>query len=419
MSDEEDSGDKKKKKTKRTKSSGPSVDWMGNVIGAGAEAADPVEVVEALDDATVAAAQHLLGHDTAALLPQSVSSVGSEGSVSGEKRDRLRTKSGKKSASANFSFGEAGKAAVRDQNEGEALDEHLEYRERHIPQVRFDWPGFIYYLLLLSFFMYHTLGGRDYAFYYTEYAREIGDVEHFMKIDSSLKYQDWLETAFFPNIHYNSVNRSYAGAPGITLIGPPRIRTVRAKGAYEGAQPSDGSLPRPGDCGQAEETAGLAAVCFDLAPEEMETADERESTWFDALAPWWSDGTVGDAAPMPEPEPELQAGAEAGRVVMQYYGGEELEENVYSSYTGVQYPSGGHIVRNLHTIFREAPSVYKMGSELYPWARYQTPVQPLLDAGLLHPATRVVMHDFTIYSATKDAYVNVRLVVEIGLEHGI
>jgi hypothetical protein len=72
-------------------------------------------------------------------------------------------------------------------------------------------------------------------------------------------------------------------------------------------------------------------VCFDLAPEEMETADERESTWFDALAPWWSDGTVGDAAPMPEPEPELQAGAEAGRVVMQYYGGEELEENVYSS----------------------------------------------------------------------------------------
>jgi hypothetical protein len=332
MSDEEDSGDKKKKKkTKRTKSSGPSVDWMGNVIGAGAEAADPVEVVEALDDATVAAAQHLLGHDTAALLPQSVSSVGSEGSVSGEKRDRLRTKSGKKSASANFSFGEAGKAAVRDQNEGEALDEHLEYRERHIPQVRFDWPGFIYYLLLLSFFMYHTLGGRDYAFYYTEYAREIGDVEHFMKIDSSLKYQDWLETAFFPNIHYNSVNRSYAGAPGITLIGPPRIRTVRAKGAYGGAQPSDGSLPRPGDCGQAEETAGLAAVCFDLAPEEMETADERESTWFDALAPWWSDGTVGDAAPMPEPEPELQAGAEAGRVVMQYYGGEELEENVYSS----------------------------------------------------------------------------------------
>ena len=63
--------------------------------------------------------------------------------------------------------------------------------------------------------------------------------------------------------------------------------------------------------------------------------------------------------------------------------------------------------------------MYKMGSELYPWARYQTPVQPLLDAGLLHPATRVVMHDFTIYSATKDAYVNVRLVMEIGLEHGI
>jgi hypothetical protein len=87
--------------------------------------------------------------------------------------------------------------------------------------------------------------------------------------------------------------------------------------------------------------------------------------------------------------------------------------------TGISYPSGGHIVKNMHTLFRQAPSVYVMGSELYPWARYQTPVASLLDAGLLHPATRAIMHDFTIYSANKDAYVNLRLVVEIGLEHGM
>ena len=52
-------------------------------------------------------------------------------------------------------------------------------------------------------------------------------------------------------------------------------------------------------------------------------------------------------------------------------------------------------------------------------SRYQTPVGRMLNAGLLHPATRAIMHDFTIYSANKDAYVNVRLVIEIGLEHGM
>ena len=46
----------------------------------------------------------------------------------------------------------------------------------------------------------HTLRDRGHAFYFTEYARQIGDVDHFMQIDDGLKYQDWLETAFFPNI---------------------------------------------------------------------------------------------------------------------------------------------------------------------------------------------------------------------------
>ena len=43
-------------------------------------------------------------------------------------------------------------------------------------------------------------------------------------------------------------------------------------------------------------------------------------------------------------------------------------------------------------------------TELFPWGRLRTDAQALLDAGLLHPTTRVVFHDFAIYSATKDAY---------------
>ena len=121
--------------------------------------------------------------------------------------------------------------------------------------------------------------------------------------------------------------------------------------------------------------------------------------------------TAADDEPAPEPEPNP--------IGMQYFDGETLEENPYPSYTGIDYPPGGHILTNIEQLFRTPPSVYKLGTELYPWARYQISAQKAFDAGLLHPATRVVFHDFTIYSATKDAYVNVRLVLEIGLEHGM
>lgn len=333
---------------------------------------------------------------------------------------------------------------------------------------------------------------------------------------------------------------------------------MRAKGAFRGTQPYDGNGFRPTNCGQAAETEGFEVVCFDLSADELETAEEKGTSWFDEVAPWWDDGaqyvppgfvdgtpetcldsdcstgyvagTVGapsstcpsgctltaavadaeaacteknglaigldaeacaqvtdlgssvtcldvrtastddaddvracvyaaatsasletcedaevvdcsagyipgtpnnpsttcpsgctltpaaaaaaaedDIAPEPEPNP----------VTMEYFDGETLEENVYSSYTGITYPPGGHVLRNIEQLFYEPPNIYKLGTELYPWARYQISAQKAVDAGLLHPATRAIFHDFTIYSATKDAYVNVRLVLEIGLEHGM
>eukprot|EP01047_Picozoa_sp_COSAG01_P050912 COSAG01_NODE_5194_length_4419_cov_6.478752_5_plen_147_part_00 len=48
-----------------------------------------------------------------------------------------------------------------------------------------------------------------------------------------------------------------------------------------------------------------------------------------------------------------------------------------------------------------------------------TAVPPPPHTGWLHPATRAILHDYTLYSSTKDAYVTVRLVIEIGLDHGL
>lgn len=85
------------------------------------------------------------------------------------------------------------------------------------------------YMIFLSFFLYHTLAGRTHAFYYTQYARDVVDVDKFMLIDDPVKYRDWLEYRFLPGMHWNGIDRSAGGTPGIVLVGPPRVRAVRAK----------------------------------------------------------------------------------------------------------------------------------------------------------------------------------------------
>lgn len=89
--------------------------------------------------------------------------------------------------------------------------------------------GTIIYTIFLSFFLYHTLTGREHAYYFTQYARDVADVDKFMEIDDVIKYKDWLEYRFLPGMHWNGIDRSTGGTPGILVVGPPRIRAVRAK----------------------------------------------------------------------------------------------------------------------------------------------------------------------------------------------
>ena len=270
------------------------------------------------------------------------------------------------------------------------------------------WPdaGTLVYGIFLGFFLYHTLSSRDQAFYFTQYAREISDVDKFMQIDDAVKYRDWLEYRFLPGMHWNSVNRSVGGTPSVFLVGPPRVRAVRAKSAYRGKfEHNETEEDHPDNCGHAAEMDNMPVVCFDLSMSDPFHGNwNGSSTWFDRQAPWF------DVAAAP---------SRATGVRMEYQNASTTREEEYSSYTGLSYPGDGHVVRDVFRLFERAPSVETAGNELFPWPHLRTDAQELFDAGLLHPTTRVIFHDYTIYSGTKDAYVNVRLVMEIGVDHGM
>eukprot|EP01052_Picozoa_sp_SAG31_P017841 SAG31_NODE_1239_length_9169_cov_18.922492_5_plen_102_part_00 len=52
------------------------------------------------------------------------------------------------------------------------------------------------------------------------------------------------------------------------------------------------------------------------------------------------------------------------------------------------------------------------------YAHSRPAADDLFAAGWISSKTRAIMHDFTIYSAPAHLYVNVRLVIEIGVDHG-
>ena len=169
---------------------------------------------------------------------------------------------------------------------GECREESIEFRERHVLPPQLEWLGACLYGVLLLLFAYHTLVPRNQAFYFTQYARKIADLDHFMRIDDASKYQDWLESSFFPELYKNSVGRSAGGFAGITLVGPPRIRTVRAVRAWQEGDPGAKGV---GLCNQAAETAGLSVACFELSNRAPQDASEWGTGWFDDVAPWMRD----------------------------------------------------------------------------------------------------------------------------------
>ena len=68
-------------------------------------------------------------------------------------------------------------------------------------------------------------------------------------------------------------------------------------------------------------------------------------------------------------------------------------------------------------IIRE-PDISRPASELFPFSHLRMSTEDLFYSGWMSDRTRAIIHDFALYSAQKDAYVSVRLVLEYGPEHG-
>lgn len=262
----------------------------------------------------------------------------------------------------------AGREGAETEAEDAALDAELEFTERSLPALPFEYVGCLHYVLFLMLYTMLALEGRNKSTYqFAQFARDSGAVDAFMAIDSVVDYRDWLEVGFFPGLRATSYAAS--SETGVLLVGPPRLRQIV------------GSV----NCTISPEMAGMPLSCF-------EDVDSGEVN--------------GWTQPADSPFKFTWASAE------------ETGEGTYSSTSGYTYQGGGFLLKGTGRILQRVPDIARASSELFPFAHTRISVDDLFYSGWMSDRTRAVFHDYALYSANKDAYVSVRLVLEYGPEHG-
>eukprot|EP01045_Picozoa_sp_COSAG04_P028405 COSAG04_NODE_4396_length_2121_cov_1.260138_1_plen_120_part_00 len=78
-------------------------------------------------------------------------------------------------------------------------------------------------------------------------------------------------------------------------------------------------------------------------------------------------------------------------ITLEYKSGAELGERSYVSITGSQYPAGGMVVQNTSRLFKDYPSLKSRGCMRTCGSHMRTDVSELLDAGWLHPTSKIVI----------------------------
>eukprot|EP01043_Picozoa_sp_COSAG02_P013373 COSAG02_NODE_533_length_20665_cov_216.617281_16_plen_1091_part_00 len=286
-------------------------------------------------------------------------------------QDRLRSASAFYDATPRSSAAETGsEGAGADAADAadEALDDDLVFSERALPTPPFEYAGCFHYVVFLMLYTLLALEGRNKSTYqFGQFARDSGAVDEFMTIDSVVDYRDWLEVGFFPGLRMASYAAS--SETGIILVGPPRLRQIV------------GSM----NCTISPEMAGMPLSCF-------EDVDSGETTGW----------------PQPADSPFKFTWASA----------EETGEGTYGSTSGYTYQGGGFLLNGTGRIVQRVPTIARASSELFPFAHSRISVEDLFYSGWMTDRTRAVFHDYALYSANKDAYVSVRLVLEYGPEHG-
>eukprot|EP01043_Picozoa_sp_COSAG02_P065500 COSAG02_NODE_9907_length_2077_cov_2.172902_2_plen_388_part_01 len=283
-------------------------------------------------------------------------------------QDRLKSATAFYDTTPRSSAAEPDSNGAKTEAADEALDDDLVFAERALPSLPFEFAGFVHYVIFLILYTLLALEGRSKSTYhFAQFARDSGAVGEFMAIDSLVDYKDWLEVGFFPGLR----TVSYGASPetGILLVGPPRLRQI------------------VGDvnCTISPEMSGMPMSCFD-------DVDSGET------ARW----------PQPADSPFKFRWASA----------EETGEGTYSSTSGYTYQGGGFLLNGTGRIVQRVPNIVRASSELFPFAHSRISADDLFYSGWMTDRTRAIFHDYALYSANKDAYVSVRLVLEYGPEHG-
>jgi hypothetical protein len=288
-----------------------------------------------------------------------------------------KLKAGLKSASAFYDATPRGSAAdggsdgidtAQEDEDDAVLGEELTFSERSLPAQDFELVGCVVYVIFLLLYTVLVQQGRGRSTYqFAQTARDTGAVGEFMQIDSLVDYRDWLEVGFFPGLRA----ASYAASPqaGIILVGPPRLRQIVGDD----------------NCTISDEMAGMPMACF------KDTDSGASSDW-----------------PQPPDSPfkfKWSSAAETG-------------EGTYSSTAGYSYDGGGFLLNGTGRLVQRVPDIARPASELFPFSHLRISVEDLFYSGWMSDRTRAIIHDYTLYSAHKDAYVAVRLVLEYGPEHG-
>ena len=94
-------------------------------------------------------------------------------------------------------------------------------------------------------------------------------------------------------------------------------------------------------------------------------------------------------------------------------------DKTYGTMTGNSYTGAGYILRNTSKLMQRDANRSSEGNELYTFAHSRPNFDDLFATGWVSSQTAGIFHDFTLYSAKADAYVNLRLFLEIKARHQI
>ena len=235
----------------------------------------------------------------------------------------------------------------------------LNFQPRALPVKKFDRDGFLVYVIFLAAFLVSHIGDRSSdQYYFAAAVKDLFAAPEFGLITSPVEYYEWLAVHFLPSMAAYSVDNAPGAA--FSIVGAPRMKQLRGA-----------------NCTAAAYMDHVVSNCY------SNEDDTQSYGGLDGKAFIWSDSDE-----PPHFSPDL----------------------------GTFYSSAGFLVPDtMMQSFLEEPS----GASPY---RRSSPrvsdISALEEAGWWDARTRVVFHDFTVYSASMDAFMAVRLTVELGLGHG-